>query len=150
MVGQVGVLVREGVVKGGQGKTVKVVDVVNKKVDVERVRWDAEVHVGERDQPVVRTLVRMYRSNGNDVQWARSGVLAKVINGEAITVVQNRVEDAGFVDLDIIPLGADKFFIPSTSEKETLSSLEDAKDFLGVKILFIGIKKWFLSEGERG
>lgn len=48
-VGQVGVPVREGVVKGGRGKKVKVADVVNKKVDMERVTGDAEVHVGERD-----------------------------------------------------------------------------------------------------
>lgn len=37
------------------------------------------------------------------MQWARSGVLAKVINGEAITVVQNRVEDAGFLERKLYP-----------------------------------------------
>jgi hypothetical protein len=33
------------------------------------------------------------------------------------------------VDLDIIPMGADRVFLRSTSEKETSSLLEDAKDF---------------------
>jgi hypothetical protein len=87
------------------------------------------------------------------VKWARSGVLEKVINGEAITVVQNRVEDAGFGDLDIIPLGADRVFLRCTSDRETLSLLEDVKDFflaLYSQILFVGIKKWFLFDEEHG
>ncbi|MCI57612.1 DUF4283 domain protein, partial [Trifolium medium] len=50
-------------------------------------------------------LVRMYRSNVDDLQWARKGVVATVINGEAVPLVQQRIEDAGFADLVIIPLG---------------------------------------------
>ena len=123
-VGQVGVPVREGLVKGGRGK----------------VTGEVEVHARERDQTVVRELVQTYRSNGNDVKWARSGVLAKVIDREAITVVQNRVEDAGFGDLDIIRLGADRVFLRSMSDKETSSLLEDAKDFFG--LIFSNIVRW--------
>jgi len=52
--------------------------------------------------------------------------MANVVNGEAITVVQNRVEDAGFVDLDIIPLEADRVFLQSKSDKETLPMIEEA------------------------
>lgn len=71
----------------------------------------------------------MYRSNIEDLKWARSGVLANLVNGEAITVVQNRVDDAGFADLEIIPVGADRVFLRSKSEKETLTMLEEAKEF---------------------
>ncbi|KEH25709.1 RNA recognition motif [Medicago truncatula] len=59
-------------------------------------------------QPSIQKLLRMYRSTGEDLQWARSGFLASVINGEAIPVVQTRIEDAGFKDLDVIPLGDDR------------------------------------------
>ena len=94
----------------------------------------------EKQKPVVKKLVRMYRSNGNDLQWAHSGALATVVRGEAITLVQNPVEDVGFVDLDIIPMGADRVFLQSTSEKETLVVLEEAKEFFD--LLFSNIVQW--------
>jgi hypothetical protein len=37
--------------------------------------------------------------------------VANVINGDAIPVVQNRIIDAGFADVVITPMGADKVFI---------------------------------------
>jgi len=40
--------------------------------------------------------------------------MATVVNGEAIKVIQKRVEDAGFVNLDVIPMGADQVFLKST------------------------------------
>jgi hypothetical protein len=52
-----------------------------------------------------------------------------VVNGEVITVVQNRVEDAGFVDLDIIPMGVDRVFLRSRSDKDIMVMLGEAKDF---------------------
>ena len=65
----------------------------------------------------VQNLVQMYRSQGDDLKWARNGVVASVVNGEVISVVQNRIEDAGFTDLDIIPIGVDKVFIQSLSDQ---------------------------------
>jgi hypothetical protein len=59
-------------------------------------------------------LLRSYKSKSNDVQWAHNGLVATVINGEAIHVVQNRIIDAGFADLVITPMGADKVFMRRT------------------------------------
>jgi hypothetical protein len=56
-------------------------------------------------------FMRNYRSKSDDVQWAKNGLVATVINGEAIHVVQNRITDAGFNDLVVTPMGADKVFI---------------------------------------
>jgi hypothetical protein len=56
-------------------------------------------------------FMRNYRSKSDDVQWAKNGLVATVINGEAIPVVQNRITDAGFKDLVVTPMGADKVFI---------------------------------------
>ena len=63
----------------------------------------------------LQRLVRKYRSSDRDLNWARKGLIGTVRNGEAILVIQNRVEDAGFRDVGIIPLGADKVFIHSLS-----------------------------------
>ncbi|MCI43074.1 sulfate transporter, partial [Trifolium medium] len=58
--------------------------------------------------PSVSVFVRKYKPKLEDVQWAQNGVVATIINGEAIPVVQNRIADAGFTELAIIPMGADK------------------------------------------
>jgi len=138
--GQVDIPVLKRYAKGGQGKGCRAPNVVSNVLEAARVTREAEVHVDERQQPAVRNLVWLYRPNENDVQWARSGVFANVVNGEAITVVQNRVEDAGFADLDVIPMGADRVFLRSNSERETFSMIEGAKDFFD--LLFSNIVRW--------
>jgi len=108
----------------------------------------AELKVAKEDaRPVVdvyqwpaKKLVCAYQSNEDDLKWAQSGVLATVVKGEAITLVQSRVEDAGFVDLDIILLGADRVFLRSTSEKETMVVIEEAKEFFD--LLFSNFVRW--------
>lgn len=62
-------------------------------------------HLENRIQP--KKLVRMYGSDEDDLQCARGGLVAKVINREAIPVIQTRISGAGFKKLDIIPMGAD-------------------------------------------
>ncbi|PNX66226.1 hypothetical protein L195_g054973 [Trifolium pratense] len=61
------------------------------------------------------TLLRSYRSLPVDVEWAHNGIVATVFNGEAISVVQNRILDAGFIDVVFIPMGADKVFVRRSS-----------------------------------
>jgi hypothetical protein len=72
--------------------------------------------------------------------WARCGVIATVINGESIPVVQNRIADAGVEDIDIIPLGADQVFIRSNSEVNVTTILHDAKEFFDH--FFTNIVRW--------
>ena len=60
-------------------------------------------------------LVRKYKSCEEDMNWASRGLVGTVINGESIPLIQKRVEDANFTNIDIIPLGADKVFIHSLS-----------------------------------
>ncbi|MCI81520.1 sulfate transporter, partial [Trifolium medium] len=55
-----------------------------------------------------------------DLMWARKGVVATVVNGEAVPLVQERIKDVGFNNLEIIPLGADKVFIRSLSEGDVM------------------------------
>ncbi|GAU41856.1 hypothetical protein TSUD_366030 [Trifolium subterraneum] len=57
-------------------------------------------------------LLRKYQTKSDDVQWTHNGLVATIINGEAIPLVQNRITDAVFNDIVIIPMGADKDVSP--------------------------------------
>ena len=77
-----------------------------------------------------RKLVRVYRSNTNDMSWARNGVVATVHNGESIPIIQTRIMDARFEDLNIIPMGVDKVFVSSLSNLDVQAAVTGAKEFL--------------------
>ncbi|GAU42656.1 hypothetical protein TSUD_398610 [Trifolium subterraneum] len=87
-----------------------------------------------------RVLLRKYHTELDDVKWARNGVVATVVNGEAIPVVQNRISDAGFGDLVLIPMGADKVFVRSSTGVDALSIVNDAKEFF--KLVFSHWMRW--------
>jgi hypothetical protein len=103
-------------------------------------------------QPSIQKLMRKYRSCEEDFLWARCGVIATVINGESIPVVQNRIADAGVEDIDIIPLGADQVFIRSNSEVNVTTILHDAKEFFDHFLLILcgGRRMLFRSNGVLG
>ncbi|MCI83841.1 DUF4283 domain protein, partial [Trifolium medium] len=61
--------------------------------------------VKEKDRKV---LLRNYRATQDDVLWAQNGIVAMMINGEAVPVVHNRITDAGFNEVVLVPMGADK------------------------------------------
>jgi len=81
------------------------------------------------NQPVTTKLVKRYRSREEDVKWASRGVVGTVQYGESVPLIQNRVADAGFVDLDIIPFGADKVFMHSLSGVNVWDTVKEAKQF---------------------
>lgn len=60
---------------------------------------------------------------------ARRGLVGTVINGESIPLIQNRVKDVAFKDLEIIPLGADNVFIHSLSGVNVSDIVGEAKQF---------------------
>ena len=139
-VGDVVVPVRVGKARGFLGRE-SVDGVSGTKVSsgLKEARESARPLVEGRQEPK-KILVRSYQSSEADLQWARSGVLATVVNGEAISLVQSRVEDAGFKDLEIIPLGADRVFVRSTTEKETMAVIDEAKAFFD--LLFSNFVRW--------
>jgi len=114
-------------------------------------RWEHVSGVGKQKECIqvpnvlvgthqIKKLVRMYRSQYVDLKWARNGMVASVINGEAVPMVQNRIEDAGFTDLDIISMGADKVFIRSLSDLDVLKMVNEASDFFN--LLFTNFVRW--------
>jgi hypothetical protein len=85
-------------------------------------------------------FLRNYRKKFDDVLWAQKGLVATVINGEAITVVQNRITYAGFNSLVVTPLRADKVFIRSTEGDDALSIVGGAAEFF--KLVFSNWSCW--------
>jgi len=72
-------------------------------------------------------LVRKYTSFEEDRLWALRGLIGTVVDGASIPLIQNRVEDAGFKDIDIITLGANKVFIHSLSYANISERVGEAK-----------------------
>ncbi|GAU49945.1 hypothetical protein TSUD_408400 [Trifolium subterraneum] len=85
-------------------------------------------------------LLRSYQTKSDDVQWAHNGLVATVINGEAIPVVQNRITDAGFNDVVVIPMGADKVYVRSSEGADVMSIVSSAKEFF--KLVFSNWVRW--------
>ncbi|MCI26078.1 DUF4283 domain protein, partial [Trifolium medium] len=67
-------------------------------------------------------------------------LVATVTNGEVVPVVQNRITDAGFNELVLIPMGADKVFVRSLVGVDALSIVNSAKEFFN--LLFSHWTRW--------
>ncbi|PNX64743.1 hypothetical protein L195_g062266, partial [Trifolium pratense] len=48
--------------------------------------------------------------------------------------------DAGFIDLILIPMGADKVFVRSTENEDAMSVINNAKEFF--KLVFSNWMRW--------
>jgi hypothetical protein len=99
-----------------------------------------------------KKLVRKYKSCEEDMNWASRGLVGTVINGDSIPLIQKRVEDAGFQDIDIIPLGAEKVFIHSLFGHNVSSIVGKAKEFFN--LIFSSLVGWDKAvmpfQGEHG
>lgn len=93
-----------------------------------------------KGKPSIQKLVRNYKSCKEDIQWASKGVVASVVNGEFIPDVQNRIADAGFSDIEITPMGADRVLIRSSSDVLVHTIINDAKEFFDH--FFKNIVRW--------
>lgn len=123
----------EGRSKGLEGDVAKREGVVNRG-EVE-VRVEKRVHVRESVGAKVvvgeaaKIHIPKYTSMDQDVLWASRGVVATVLNGDTIPVLQRRIFDAGFENLDIIPLGADKVLLRTEDDSDVNLLLAEASEF---------------------
>jgi len=58
-----------------------------------------------------RKYILKYRSENKDLDWETNGLVASVVDGEIIPLIQQCISNADFYDLDIIHIGADKVFL---------------------------------------
>lgn len=68
-------------------------------------------------------------SSEKDVLWATSGMVATVLNGEEIPLIQRSIFYAGFEKVVVIPLGADKVLLRMEDEGDVRSLFNEASDF---------------------
>ena len=76
-----------------------------------------------------KVFIPKYTSSASDMLWASKGMVASVLNGDAIPVLQRRIFDAGFVKLVIILLGADKVFLRSLDDVDVSTMLSEGTEF---------------------
>jgi len=76
-----------------------------------------------------QVFVPKYSSLDSDMSWAAKGVVVSVLNGDAIPVLQRRIFDAGFVNLVLISMGADKVFLRSLDDVDVSTTLSEASEF---------------------
>jgi hypothetical protein len=55
--------------------------------------------------------VSNYCSDKEDVAWTHKGVVGRVLKGEDVLVVQQRILDDGFENVYVIPMGGDNVFL---------------------------------------
>lgn len=119
---------------GGTGVSPRKLGMEELRAQVDAKSFDVAVNGGKAvtkaivPQPVCK-MVRSYKSKVDDLLWARKGVIASVLNGEAILVNHTRIADAGFDDIDIIPFGADKVYIRCVSNADVMTVIAEAQDF---------------------
>ncbi|KEH42136.1 RNA recognition motif [Medicago truncatula] len=65
-----------------------------------------------------QVYVPKYSSSANDLSWATKGMVASVLNREVIPVLQRRILDAGFDNLVLFPLGADKVLLRTLDDSK--------------------------------
>ena len=110
-------------------------EVVLKAVEGINLKEGAAVYaqVGRKVQngedSINQVYIPKYTSSASDMSWASKGVVVSVLSGDAIHVLQRRIFDAGFVNLAIIPLGADKVFLRSLDDVDVSITLSEAADF---------------------
>ncbi|PNX98197.1 putative sulfate transporter [Trifolium pratense] len=102
--------------------------------------FEVKQHLEVAQEKECKVLMRKYQSRPDDVEWVQKGLVAMLLNGEAITVVQNRLFDAGFGDMVITPMGADKVFIRSLEGVDVLPIVNGAKEFF--KLIFSHWLRW--------
>ncbi|GAU22592.1 hypothetical protein TSUD_134920 [Trifolium subterraneum] len=76
-----------------------------------------------------QALLRKYKAKSDDVSWAQQGVVATISNGEAVPMVQTRITDAGFTNIFLIPMWADKVFVRSSGGDDVLAAINNANEF---------------------
>jgi hypothetical protein len=118
---------------GGQVKTACAADSLKAGPSGVAEAVDNSQHKGRR------VYLRKYRSVQDDREWASTGVVATIASGDVTPVVRSRVKDAGFTDVDILHLGADRVFVRHV-EGWMWRLLENAREFFDM--IFSHWERW--------
>jgi len=107
--------------------------------------WELKSLVVEKEN-IVQTKepasknVLVYNSRSEDRGWANGGLVATVVSGDSTLSPQQRVEDAGFDNVVVTPMGSDKVFLHCSRGGDMWQVIQEALDFFSM--LFSDIHKW--------
>lgn len=92
----------------------------------------------------------VYNSKVEDRKWATSVMIATVHDGDSTLALQQCVEDAGFYNVVVTPLGGYRVFLNCTDNEDIWQLFNGALNFFGM--LFSNIHKWSVTKVkyERG
>ena len=94
--------------------------------------------------------IPVFKSREENQVWAGSGLVASVLEGDSALVLQQRVEDAGFHQGIVTPMGGDRVFLHCDGGDDIWQIFNNALHFFGM--LFSNIHKWTTTDPryERG
>ncbi|KEH26001.1 RNA recognition motif [Medicago truncatula] len=84
---------------------------------------DAPKVIGEAN------VTRKFHSDNEDVVWASKEALAKLLNGQFIPIVQQKIIDAGFDNVRVVPRGGDNVILFFPGKEDMMSVYLAAADF---------------------
>jgi len=107
-------------------------------------------HVTDSGGNIKGVRLLEYTSSKEDMDWAHSGIVATLALDETILSVQQRVEDAGFTNVEVTPMGGDKVFLRCRNNEDIMHVFKEAIHFFGM--LFSVVHRWTMSDAlyERG
>jgi len=130
--------------------------VVVYNIDEEGTELDGEsnqltvTNMAAREEITVSRGLLEYKSVQGDKEWAGSGIVATVGADESFLSIQNRVQDAGFSNVEVIPMGGDRVFMRCRNNDDIMKVFNEAVDFFS--LLFSSMHHWLPTDTiyERG
>lgn len=81
-----------------------------------------------------------YNSNSENHLWASGGIMARAVLGDSSLSLQKRVEDVGFFNVVVTPMGIDRVFLRCLGGHDIWNVFNEAIHFIGM--LFENLHKW--------
>jgi len=108
------------------------------KENEEKKTWLPKV--SKLEEKVDNLCPLLYNSKLEDHVWPSGGMVATVVSGDSSLSLQQRVEDAGFANVVVTPMGSDRVFMYCTRGEDIWKVFNDVVHFFGM--LFSDLHKW--------
>jgi len=94
----------------------------------------------KQQMQTVTQFTPAYKSRDEDLKWAKSGMVASIFTGDSVLALQQRMDDAGFRQVIVTPMGGDKVFLHCNGKEDVWQVFNESIDFFS--LLFSNIQKW--------
>ena len=137
--------------EGVEGAVIKAEEAAEegKKVWEPKLKMVEKENIAQIGEDVPKEVL-LYNSRLENRGWADGGLVAKVVPGDSSLALQQMVDDAGFDNIVVTPMGSDMVFLHCSGGGDMLQVFYEAFDFFNM--LFTDIHKWTSNDAiyERG